>query len=163
MSLWKPEVDQFERAVSWLNPEAKQAFYAAAASRTIKRGTWNGCAFNAGGEEIGIVGVKNYQAAAAAFDLPVKSVMNFIAQWDQLPGNDEACNQRLRETIAKVGLFSPRGVFRLRSLVFKAQETEKEVAIFEQIDRYVSDPDITDDELHSLIDGYKEASELIGA
>jgi hypothetical protein len=152
----------FENAVRWLNPAAKQAFYAAAASRTINRGTWNGCAFNAGGEVIGRNDVTSVSRAAEAFDMPAKSVSNFIRQWDSLRGSDEEANRMLREAIERVGLFSPRGVLRLRTLTFTAQD-EEEKAAFEKIDSLVSDPSITDEDLWTLIDGCKEAMELIGA
>lgn len=158
----KDQLTPFENSVRWLTPAAKQAFYAAAASRTIKRRTWNGCAFNAGGEEIGIRDINSIQAAADAFDIPVKSVSNFIHQWDSLIGSDDECNTMLRNAIVKVGLFSPRGTLRLRKLVFADRMDEKENAVFEQIDRYVSDPEIKDEELWTLIDGYKEAEQLIG-
>lgn len=152
----------FENSVRWLTPKAKQAFYAAAASRTIKRGTWNGCAFNAGGAELGVNNVSSVGKAAEVFEMPAKSVSNFIRQWDGLKGSDEDANRRLREAIEKVGLFSPRGVLRLRTLAFTAQD-EVEQAAFETIDSLVSNPEITDEQLWQMIDGCKEAMELIGA
>lgn len=165
MGIWKPQQTQstaFENAVRWLNPAAKQAFYGAAASRTIARRTWNGCAFNAGGEELGIKGVSSVAKAAEVFDLPEKSVSNFIKHWDALSGTDIQCNEMLKDAILKVGLFSPRGSKRLRTLVFKAQ-TESESAALAQIENIVCDPEITDEQLYNMIEGMQEAMELMNA
>lgn len=150
----------FESSVRWLSPKAKQAFYAAAASRTIRQGTWNGCAFNAGAENLGVSGVSSISRAAEVFEMPEKSVSNFIRQWDQLHAENPTA--RLREAIEAVGLFSPRGTLRLRKLIFAAQNAEEQKA-FEHIDQVVSDETVTDEMIWEMIEGSKEAMELIGA
>lgn len=115
----------FENSVRWLSPEAKKAMYAAAAGNLIKRGTWDGCAFNQGGIEIGNKQVTSYQAAAKAFNMPEKSVVGFIRQWDSLQGTDEECTAALREAIEKVGIFSPRGSIRVVNIqVYKSQAAQ---------------------------------------
>lgn len=150
------------KAVCDLNPQAKQAFYAAAASRTINRGTWNGCAFNAGGESLGVKGVSSVQKAAEVFDLPISVVSRFIHAWDKVTGTPEEATQLLRDAITEVGLFSPAGVAKIKSFsvkVFEAQ-MEQEVAALNNIDELVSDETITDDDLFAMIDGFKEAMEV---
>jgi hypothetical protein len=89
-----------------LPAKAKQAMYAAASARTIKQGTWNGCAFNAGGIEIGNSNVNSTNAAAAAFDCSIKVVSEFIRQWDGLPERGDKATGILRETLEEVGLFN---------------------------------------------------------
>jgi hypothetical protein len=120
-----------------LNPETKKAMFAAATHNMIKRGTWNGCAFNAGGLEVGDASISSYAKAAEVFNLPEVAVANFIRVWDQLKGTDEECTQLLREAIEKVGIYTEPNAKRAtrieRKIVFKSlatqlEEIEKELA-----------------------------------
>lgn len=155
--------DQLMDAVKWLNPQAKQAFYAAAASRTINRDTWNGCAFNAGAAEIGTNGVASISKAAEVFGIPEKSVSRFISVWDRIGGTADKATTRLREAIETVGLFSPRGTLKIRSFstVIREANEEAERAALDTIENLIANPEITDEALWGLIDGYKEAMEVL--
>jgi hypothetical protein len=105
-------------------PKLKQAMFAAASRTTIKRATWNGCALNAAGFEVGKANEVNcLENAAAAFDVPYELVQKFITEWDGMYGTDEECTQRLREMIEKAGLFRKPGTFNLR--VFEATRREE--------------------------------------
>lgn len=152
-----------ETAIRWLNPTAKQAFYGAAASRTIARRTWNGCAFNAGGEELGINGVKSVAKAAEVFGIKPYTVQKFIVAWDSLTGTDEHANNTLQELILKVGLFTPAGSRGLRKIVVKVFDStmDQSEERATEIQNLVADETVTDSQLHELIEGYSEAAELL--
>lgn len=122
-------VSTLEQAVAKLNPKAKQAMFSAATHGLIKRGTWNGCAFNAGGIEIGNKHVSTIEAAAEAFGCSRQVVSDFICVWDQLPGTDTSATAQLRETIERVGLFSEPSTAKklvgiVRSRVYTSWETK---------------------------------------
>lgn len=82
----------------------KQAMYAAASTRLIKRGTWSGCALNAAGDEIG-VNANSTSNAASAFNIPDQLVTSFISKWDKLQGTDEECTKRLKIMLEDANLF----------------------------------------------------------
>jgi len=137
--------DNFEGAVAQLPPNVKQAMYAAANRNIIKRGTWNGCAFNAGSlEQFSddcVQGVRSVASAAAFFNVSPSIVETFISRWDALAGTDEECTERLKRAILEVGLFSEpnesRGKRVLRTTVWKSEETrmrEEFEAIVEGLD-----------------------------
>jgi len=96
-----------EEAIAELNDSARQAFYTAASKRTIKRGTWNGCAFNAAGEEVNQI-IRTTSTAAKAFGISVQAVSNFISAWDSSTSRfatDEEATQFLIKCIRdNVGL-----------------------------------------------------------
>lgn len=95
-----------EEAIAELNDAARQAFYTAASKRTIKRGTWNGCAFNAAGEEVGQV-VRSTVTAAKAFGVSPTVVSNFISAWDSSTSRfktDEEATAFLIKCIDEAGL-----------------------------------------------------------
>lgn len=121
-------------AVRKLSPEAKKAMFSAATHGRIKRGTWNGCAFNAGGLEVGDPKISSVIAAARVFNMSVQDVSYFIRCWDQLEGTDDECTQLLRDTIEKVGIYEPANARRKttieRKIVYKSLATQK--AEFEQ-------------------------------
>jgi len=95
-----------EEAVANLNSKAKQAFYTAAKKKTIKRGTWNGCAFNAAGEEVQQV-VSSTTKAAQVFGLPTSAVSSFISAWDSSKfTNDEEATAFLISCLEKAGLYA---------------------------------------------------------
>lgn len=129
-------------AVMRLPSSAKKAMYAAAASRTIKRSTWNGCAFNAGGIEIGNENVNSFEAAAEAFKCPVKVVRAFISAWDGLEGTDDYCNGLLRETLESVGLFDEptRAVRIVRTMEWQSDNSKAIAAFKAELDAGVEVP-----------------------
>lgn len=134
----------FEGIVQQLPPNVKQAMYAAVNRGTIKRGTWNGCAFNAGSIEIchdEEKSVKSVEAAARFFNISTELVSRFIRLWDNLPGSTVEANERLKNAILDAGLFSepnePRGKRVLRQTVYKSEETrmrEEFEALVENLD-----------------------------
>lgn len=139
------------KAVSRLSAKAKQAMYAAASARKIAQGTWDGCAFNAGGIEIGNSGVTSFQAAATAFGCSLKTVQSFIAAWDTLRADDPT--GVLRETLESVGLFhEPTRAFKIvRTTEWESEQTKLVNAFKAEMEK----PDF-------CIEGLAEAQELLG-
>jgi len=82
----------------------RRALYAATNSGSLRRRTWNGCAFNRAAAILG-VDVNHLSGAAEAFHLPVQRVNDFITTWDHLRGSDSHCTQLLRDALLAVGLF----------------------------------------------------------
>jgi hypothetical protein len=121
-------VSTLEGVVRQLNPAAKQAMYGAANKGLIRRGTWDGCAFNAGGVEVGNNNVGSTFAAAQQFNLPSSTVTRFIEIWDSTNGTDEECTERLKAAILDAGLFTEanesKGRRVLRQTIYKSQETQ---------------------------------------
>jgi hypothetical protein len=148
-----------DSVVGKLNPAAKQAMYAAANKGLIARKTWDGCAFNAGGLEVG-KNVSSYLAASQAFGLDQQVVENFIYCWDGLPGSDYEATEALKEAILKAGLFTEpnesKGRRILRETVYKSFETKQREA-FESL---VADLDM-DDVDHELVQDIHSAAELL--
>lgn len=147
-----------ESAVKCLSPGAKQAFYSAAMRKgIIRRGTWNACAYNAGAEEIGVLGVNSFEKAAEAFQCTVAVVRKFINAWDSSPyRSDEEATRALLELLEKVGIFSdpdsPRIVRVYRKVIVEGNMTDAELlADFQK--------EITN--LDTVIDGWAEAHELL--
>jgi hypothetical protein len=141
------------QAIMRLPAKAKQAMYAAASARKISQGTWNGCAFNAGGMEIGNANIHSYEAAAAAFDCSIKVVQAFIAAWDGLPERGDHATRVLRETLEEVGLFHEptRAIRIVRTVEWKSEQTK----LVEAFRAEMENPDFT-------VDGLTEACELLG-
>jgi hypothetical protein len=136
-----------------LSAKAKQAMYAAASARTIRQGSWDGCAFNQAGWEIGNQNVKSTSAAAVAFGCSIKVVNAFISAWDNLPQRGDAATTLLRETLEEIGLFHEptRAIRIIRTVEWKSEQTKLVEAFREQME----DPDFT-------IEGLEEAHELLG-
>ena len=88
-----------------LSSKGKQALYAATNNGTLKRRTWNGCAFNAAGRVVGKA-ITSRERAALVFDTTPEVVRDFIVAWDHLRGPDQRCTDLLREAILTVGLFT---------------------------------------------------------
>lgn len=118
-----------EAAVMALNSKAKKAFYGAARRlNVISRGTWNGCAFNAGAAELGIEGIDTFAAAAKAMGVSHHTVTKFISAWDgtAYPGaieyhaTDKGATDYLVSLLEKAGLFSDHALVRVT--VYDAQE-----------------------------------------
>lgn len=158
----KPAGGTLEKVVADLNPAAKQAMYAAANKGLIRRGTWDGCAFNAGGYEVGDNNVTSYFAAAKAFGLDEKKVVNFIRVWDGLNGDDETCTNRLKAAILAAGLYTEPGESSsrriLRQTIYKSQETQMR----EKFEAQIADLDMSDLENEQVMQ-IKGVSELLSA
>lgn len=104
----------------------KQAMFAAASTKVIKRQTWDGCALNAAGFEVGKNNqVSSISTAAQAFGITQSQVGIFIRCWDSLPGTDEECTIKLREMIEKAGLFTEPGQKPPRIIRVKVYENQQ--------------------------------------
>jgi len=143
------------QAVMRLSAKAKQAMYAAASARTIKQGTWNGCAFNQAGWEIGLKdhAVSSYGAAAEAFGCSIKVVQAFISAWDGLPERGDEATRILRETLEEVGLFHEptRAIRIVRTVEWRSEQTK----LVDAFRAEMENPDFD-------IEGLNEACELLG-
>lgn len=139
--------NSLDNIVGELPPNVKQAMYAAANRNLIKRGTWDGCAFNAGSLEVvtsndqEVCVAQSVDSAAKFFGIDRELVSRFIQKWDSLQGTDEECTARLKKSILAAGLFSEPGESKgkriLRTTVWKSQETimrEKFEALVEGLD-----------------------------
>ena len=84
--------------------ELRRALYAATNSGSLRRRTWNGCAFNRAAAILGLE-VNHLSGAADTFELPVQRVNDFITTWDRLRGSDAHCTELLRDALLVVGLF----------------------------------------------------------
>lgn len=148
------EVNGLSNAVAALPVSAKKAFYAAATARTIHRGNWNGCAFNAGGIEIG-QRVNSVGSAARAFGCTTGVVSRFIRFWDGLVArDDDEATGILREKLEEVGLFTePNAHVQIVSYSVWRDEQRAEVK------KFVEELEATD----FLCDGMEEATELLFA
>lgn len=136
-----------------LSAKAKQAMYAAASARTIRQGTWNGCAFNQAGVEIGNGQVSSVSAAAEAFGCTMKAVSAFIQAWDSMPERGDEATGILRETLEEVGLFNEptRAIRIIRTVEWKSEQTK----LVEEFRAQMESPDF-------CIEGLAEAAELLG-
>jgi hypothetical protein len=86
-----------------LTYRGRQAMYAAANAGRLKRRSWNGCAFNAAGTQVGEL-VRSPGDAAFVFGTTPPVARRFIRVWDGLRGSDQHCTQLLREALEEVGL-----------------------------------------------------------
>jgi hypothetical protein len=138
----------FQDVVDKFPSGLKQAIFAATSRTTIKRRTWDGCALNAAGFEVGKQGsVDNMAAASATFGVSQGLVATFIDHWDHLPGTDEVCTQKLRTMIETAGLFSgPRTKRRTRTVQSRVYKEQQRV-LREQFDVLVENNMIPDEEL----------------
>jgi hypothetical protein len=118
----------FEDIISQFPSGLKQAMFAAASRTTIARSTWNGCALNAAGMEIGRANdVRSFDTAAKAFNITPALAQMFVHAWDKMHGTDTECTAILRDTITKVGLFSEPGQKPPRIIkkkVFESQQAQ---------------------------------------
>lgn len=147
-----------ESAVRCLSPGAKQAFYSAAMRKGIlRKRTWNGCAYNAGGKEI-LSGsnIQSVQEAAKIFQCSPYTVSKFIRAWDSHPGSDEHSTKILLELLEKVGIFSdpdkPRVVRVYRNIIVEGTVTDE--VLLKQFQDEVAN-------LDNIIEGWAEAHNLL--
>ena len=132
-------VARLKSVVAPFPPQLKQAMYAAAEKGLIKRGTWDGCAFNAAGAHVG-ENVSAISTAARAFGVDETIVQRFITAWDGMVGTDERCTGLLKAALLNVGLTEdmtiPSRVKRvIRGYAYKSLETQfhEELANVESI------------------------------
>jgi hypothetical protein len=102
-------VEALAAAIRCFDHPTRRALYAASNKGVLRRRTWDGCALNRAGAELGVA-VSGQGAASKAFNVPQKNVIDFIAAWDKLHGSNERCTAVLRETILAVGLFPETGI-----------------------------------------------------
>jgi hypothetical protein len=119
------QLETLEDSLNEFPAKLKQAMFSAASRGTLKRRTWNNCAFNGAGTEIEDYGVRSVDLAAKAFNITPARVTVFIRAWDKLPGTDEYCTQTLRMLIEKVGLFTEPGERQPRIMVRKVYENQQ--------------------------------------
>jgi hypothetical protein len=125
----------------------KQAMFAAASNKVIRRGTWTGCAMNAAGMEVGKKdSVQSIEEAAEAFKVTKAQVQLFIRCWDSLEGSDEYCTTFLRNSIEKAGLFTEPGHKAPRIIRVKVYEDQQK-KLREQFDTLMEANMIPDKEL----------------
>lgn len=126
-------------AITHLNSKAKQAFYGAAMKLgVIEQGTWNGCAFNAGGNYVGVQGISSYAAAAEAFGLTNYVVETFIEEWDKFRSPDEKSpTEHLIQMLENVGLFEDNPRVKITTYshrIYTSEETEAIEALRAEIE-----------------------------
>lgn len=136
----------------------KKAMFAAASHQMIRRGTWDGCAYNAAGMIID-QHVKSLGSAAKAFKIPESMVSRFIEEWDLLPGTTEEANLALREALEKADLFNePSRVKRVvRRRVFTSQATKDKEAFEEMV------KDLDFSESSELVEDTLQVAEMFAA
>ena len=111
----------------------KQAMFSASTHGTLRRKTWNNCAFNGAGKEVKSINIASYGAASEVFGVSYAIVKQFIRLWDKMPGTDDHCNQYLRTCIEKAGLFMEPGTKPPRIIKVKVFENQEKV-LREQFD-----------------------------
>jgi len=141
-------------AIKSLNAKAKQAFYGAAMRKgEIAQGTWNGCAFNAGGQEIGDNNVTSVMAAAESFGLTPYVVSRFIQAWDNFRSKDDKTpTQHLMEMIEKIGLFTDNPSVKITTYTYRVYTSAETLAI-EELRAEI--------ENGTFLDGMQEACDLL--
>ena len=100
-----PTENPLVQVVHPFDHELRRTLYAATNSGSLRRRTWNGCAFNRAAGILGLE-VNHLTGAAEAFRLPAPRVHDFITTWDRLRGSDAHCTGLLRDALLEVGLFS---------------------------------------------------------
>ena len=109
MGIWNRELPAAERnplveVVRPLPAHGRRALYAAANTGQLRRGSWDGCAFNRAGDAIGLA-VRSRGEAAHAFGTTTEVIRQFVDVWDRLWGSNRRCTQLLRDALEHVGLF----------------------------------------------------------
>lgn len=91
--------NDYATLANMLSPKAKQAVLAAISKvGTLRKGTWNGCVFNAAGQIEGH-NIRSSSLAAELFDMSTGAVSSFISRWDSMHENDIRATQRLKEAL----------------------------------------------------------------
>jgi hypothetical protein len=90
--------------VQALPARGRRALYAAANGGQLRRGTWNGCAFNRAGDMLG-TSVRSRGEAALALGTTPDVIRRFLEVWDRLWGSNRYCTALLRDALEHAGLF----------------------------------------------------------
>ncbi len=90
--------------VQALPARGRRALYAAANGGQLRRGTWNGCAFNRAGDVLGTP-VRSRGEAALALGTTPDAIRRFLEVWDRLWGSNRYCTALLRDALEHAGLF----------------------------------------------------------
>lgn len=98
-----PERNPLVPVVRPLSPIARQALLQAANRGVLRRGSWQGCAFNIAGAEVGTP-VRSRGEAACAFSTSPDDVRRFIEVWDGIWGSNRYCTALLRSALVHVGM-----------------------------------------------------------
>ena len=95
--------------VQALPARGRRALYAAANGGQLRRGTWNGCAFNRAGDVLGTP-VRSRGEAALALGTTPDVIRRFLEVWDRLWGSNRYCTALLRDALEHAGLFDENDV-----------------------------------------------------
>ena len=98
-----PERNPLVPVVRPLSPVARQALLQAANRGVLRRGSWQGCAFNIAGAEVGTP-VRSRGEAACAFSTNPDDVRRFIEVWDGIWGSNRYCTDLLRHALVHIGM-----------------------------------------------------------
>jgi hypothetical protein len=108
-----PERNPLVPVVRPLSPIARQALLQAANRGVLRRGSWQGCAFNIAGAEVGTP-VRSRGEAACAFSTSPEDVRRFIEVWDGIWGSNRYCTALLRNALVHVGMAERAGAATVR-------------------------------------------------
>jgi hypothetical protein len=141
-------------AIQQLNAKARQAFYGAALAKgQIQQGTWNGCAFNAGGDYVGVDNIHSIEEAAKTFGLTPYVVSKFISAWDMFrPQDGRSATEHLIEMLEKVGLFKDNPTVQITTYSHRVY-TSEETRMIEELRAEVNNGE--------FLAGMHEACELL--
>lgn len=141
-------------AIKALNAKARQAFYGAAMKKGhIAQGTWDGCAFNAGGDFAGVSGITSVEAAAQTFGVTEHVVKKFINAWDNFRSvDDKSPTEHLMLMIEKVGLFGDNPSISITTYTHRVY-TSEETRMIEELRAEI--------ECGLLLEGMDEACDLL--
>lgn len=84
----------------------KKALYAAAKTGHVKSGTWNGCAFNKAGKQVGI-SISSSNRAAGVFNIQEDLVTQFIRRWDSINLGSAKRADLLMRVLENIGITTP--------------------------------------------------------
>ena len=109
MAMWRRTMPEPGRnplvpVVQALPARGRRALYAAANGGQLRRGTWNGCAFNRAGDMLGTP-VRSRGEAALALGTTPDVIRRFLEVWDRLWGSNRYCTAMLRDALEYAGLF----------------------------------------------------------
>jgi hypothetical protein len=109
MAMWRrtmpePGGNPLVPVVQALPARGRRALYAAANSGRLRRGTWDGCAFNRAGDVLGTP-VRRWDEAAVALGTTRDVIRWFLEVWDRLCGSNRYCTAMLRDALEHAGLF----------------------------------------------------------
>lgn len=103
MGIWGSHAfsqEDYIRLANMLSPSAKQAVLGALSKfGTFRKGTWDGCVFNAAGKIVCDENIDSTGAAAELFDMERAEVQAFIKKWDRMSGSDEESTRKFREVL----------------------------------------------------------------